>query len=62
MCACACMHNMYFSPLQYLTAIAVQLLKLGGTNEVTLTAQGLCRWVRVHASKCLSSSVLVFKG
>ena len=31
--------------LQYLTAIAVQLLKLGGSNEDTLTSQGLCRYV-----------------
>jgi hypothetical protein len=29
----------------YLTAIAVQVLKIGGTNEDTLNSQGLCRWV-----------------
>jgi hypothetical protein len=48
----------------YLTTIAVQLLKLGGTNEVTLTAQGLCcfmesllpniEWTEAHSGSFLN--------
>lgn len=48
MIECQNLTHQYIFVFQYLTTIAVQLLKLGGTNEVTLTSHGLCWSVLAH--------------